>query len=135
MSSHVLIVWGVIAAALALAAVAHRRRGDEDDPPEEDPPDDNEHSRSYHVFFVSPEGKAFTFETETEGIAETELITEEFEEAGWGEGPPVSRISGVGRTGWVVAVSLLARSIPSSKPCLPTKAWACDSVVPADNVT
>ena len=35
-------------------------------------------------------------------------MTEEFEEAGWGEGPPVSRISGVGRTGWVVAVSLLA---------------------------
>ena len=27
---------------------------------------------------------------------------------GWGEEPPVSRISGSGRTGWVVAVSLLA---------------------------
>jgi hypothetical protein len=35
-------------------------------------------------------------------------MTEEFEEAGWGEDPPVSRIPGTGRTGWVVAVSLLA---------------------------
>jgi hypothetical protein len=31
---HVLIVWGVIAAAVALAVVAHRRRGDEDGPPD-----------------------------------------------------------------------------------------------------
>ena len=35
-------------------------------------------------------------------------MTDDFAEAGWGEEPPVSRISGTGRTGWVVAVSLLA---------------------------
>jgi hypothetical protein len=52
--------------------------------PEEDPPDEIERSRSYHLFFVSPEGKAFTFETEAEGFEEPELTTEEFEEAGWG---------------------------------------------------
>jgi hypothetical protein len=80
---------------------------DESDP-EEDPPDDIEHSRSYHLFFVSPEGDAFTFETEAEGIAEPEFITDEFEEAGWGEDPLVSRSPGKGRTGWVVAMSLLA---------------------------
>ena len=74
---------------------------------EEDPPDEHMHSRSYHLFFVSPEGESFTFETEAEGIAEPEFMTEEFEAAGWGEGPPVSRIPGKGRTGWVVAVSLL----------------------------
>jgi hypothetical protein len=76
--------------------------------PEEDPPDEVERSRSYHVFFVSPEGEPFRFETEAEGIVEPEFMTEEFEEAGWGEDPPVSRIHGSGRTGWVVAVSLLA---------------------------
>jgi len=35
-------------------------------------------------------------------------MTDDFAEAGWGEEPPVSRISGSGRTGWAVAVSLLA---------------------------
>ena len=35
-------------------------------------------------------------------------MTDDFAEAGWGEEPPVSRISGTGRTGWVDAVSLLA---------------------------
>jgi len=76
--------------------------------PEEDPPDEIERSRSYHLFFISPEGKAFTFETEAEGFAESEFMTEEFEEAGWGEDPPVIQIPGIGRTGWVVAVSLVA---------------------------
>ena len=76
--------------------------------PEEDPPDEQRRSRSYHLFFVSPEGAAFTFETEAEGIAELEFMTEEFEEAGWEEGPPVCRIPGKGRTGWVVALSLVA---------------------------
>jgi hypothetical protein len=33
--------------------------------PEEDPPDDVERSRSYHMFFVGPEGEPFTFETKT----------------------------------------------------------------------
>jgi hypothetical protein len=76
--------------------------------PEEDPPDEQLRSRSYHLFFVSPKGEPFTFDAEAESITEPEFLTEEFEEAGWGEGPPVGRIPGSGRTGWVVAVSLLA---------------------------
>ncbi len=35
-------------------------------------------------------------------------MTEEFEEGGWREGPPLCRIPGIGTTGWVVAVSRLA---------------------------
>jgi hypothetical protein len=35
-------------------------------------------------------------------------MSDDFAEAGWGEDPPVSRISASGRTGWVVAVSLIA---------------------------
>jgi hypothetical protein len=99
---------------LPSAQLLHEREGEggpiwwDGSDPEEDPPDEVERSRSYHVFFVSPEGEAFTFETEAEGIVEPEFMTEEFEEAGWGEDPPVSRIPGTGRTGWVVAVSLLA---------------------------
>jgi len=80
----------------------------EESDPEEDPPDEIERSRSYHTFFVSPDGEGFTFETEAEGITEPEFMTDDFAEAGWGEEPPLSRISGSGRTGWVVAVSLLA---------------------------
>jgi hypothetical protein len=80
----------------------------EDSDPEEDPPDESEPSRSYHTFFISPDSEGFTFETEAEGITEPEFMTDDFAEAGWGEDPPVSRISGKGRTGWVVAVSLLA---------------------------
>jgi hypothetical protein len=80
----------------------------EESDPEEDPPDEIERSRSYHTFFVSPDREGFTFETEAEGVAEPEFMTDDFAEAGWGEDPPVSRISGRGRTGWVVAVSLLA---------------------------
>jgi hypothetical protein len=76
--------------------------------PDEDPPDEIERSRSYHLFFVSPEGKAFTFETEAEGFSAPELVTKEFEEAGCGEEPPANQIPGTGRTGWLVAVSLLA---------------------------
>ena len=76
--------------------------------PDEDPPDEMTNSRSYHVFFISPEGEAFTFEAETEGATEPEFMTEEFEEAGWGDEPWASLISGTGRTGWVVSVSLVA---------------------------
>jgi hypothetical protein len=80
-----------------------------DDPDlEDDPPDNIEPSRSYHVFFVSPDGEAFAYETEIETIEEPEFITEDFEEAGWGEDPPLIVVPGKGRTGWVVAVSLLA---------------------------
>jgi hypothetical protein len=80
----------------------------EESDPEEDPPDEIERSRSYHTFFVSPIGNGFAFETEAEGVTEPEFLTDDFAEAGWGEDPPVSRISGSGRTGWLVAVSLLA---------------------------
>ena len=38
--------------------------------PEEDPPDDSVPSRSYHLFFVCPEGDEFTYETEMEIPAE-----------------------------------------------------------------
>ena len=76
--------------------------------PEEDPPDEIERSRSYHLFFVSPDGKAFTFETEAEGFEEPEIITEELEEAGCGGDLLPYRVPGTGRNGWVVAVSLLA---------------------------
>ena len=80
----------------------------EESDPDEDPSDEIERSRSYHTFFISPDGEGFTFETETDGVTEPEFMTDDFAEAGWGEEPPVSRISGSGRTGWVVAVSLLA---------------------------
>jgi hypothetical protein len=40
--------------------------GFDDSDPEEDPPDDQEPSRSYHLFFVCPEGEAFNYETEIE---------------------------------------------------------------------
>jgi hypothetical protein len=36
----------------------------EESDPEEDPPDEIERSRSYHTYFVSPDGEGFTFETE-----------------------------------------------------------------------
>jgi hypothetical protein len=71
---------------------------------DECPPDDLEYMRSYHLFFVSPTGEAFTFEEE----AEPESIDEEFEEDEWDEGPVLGQTAGTGRTGWVVAVSLLA---------------------------
>lgn len=76
--------------------------------PDEDPPDEIEQSRSYHTFFISPDGEGFTFEAETDGVTEPEFMTDDFAEAGWGEEPPVSQTSGSGRIGWVVAVSLLA---------------------------
>jgi hypothetical protein len=69
----------------------------EESDPEEDPPDDIERSRSYHTFFINPDGEDFTFETETDGVTEPEFMTDDFAEAGWGEEPTVSRISGSGR--------------------------------------
>jgi hypothetical protein len=70
--------------------------------PEEDPPDDHERSRSYHLFFVCPEGEPFTYETEMESLAEPD-------EGDQGENElPMETIAGNGRTGWSVGVSLLA---------------------------
>lgn len=73
---------------------------------DEDPPDDITSSRSYHLFFVSPEGNAFTYETETEEIDE-EALAETYEETGAIE-EPMMTVPGLGHTGWSVAVSLLA---------------------------
>jgi hypothetical protein len=75
---------------------------------EEEAPNNMEQSRSYHVFFVSPDGAPFAYETEAETINEPEDIDEEFEEPDWEDDPEVSLVHGEGRTGWVVAVSLLA---------------------------
>jgi hypothetical protein len=75
---------------------------------DEEPPDEMTNSRSYHVFFLSPEGEAFTCEIETEVVTEPEFMAEEFEEGAWGEDPLADRNSGTRRTGWVVAVSLVA---------------------------
>jgi hypothetical protein len=69
---------------------------------EEDPPDDQERSRSYHLFFVCPEGKAFTYKTERESLGEPG--EEDEGENEW----PMETVTGTGRTGWSVAVSLLA---------------------------
>jgi hypothetical protein len=63
---------------------------------EEDPPDEIERDRSYHTFFISPQDEAFKFEAEA--ITEPECMTSDLAE----------QISGSGRTGWLVAVSLLA---------------------------
>lgn len=74
----------------------------DDSDPEEDPPDDQERSRSYHLFFVCPDGEAFTYETEMESLGEP---SEEDEgENEW----PMETVTGTGRTGWSVAVSLVA---------------------------
>jgi hypothetical protein len=76
--------------------------------PEEDPPDEFERSRSYHLFFLSPEGEDFAFETEARGFAEPEPLDEELEEGEWEDRLIETLISGTGRTGWVVGVSLVA---------------------------
>jgi hypothetical protein len=75
----------------------------DDSDEEEDPPDDREPSRSYHLFFVCPEGKAFSYETEIERFAEPDREVDEDESE-----LPREVIAGRGRTGWSVAVSLLA---------------------------
>ena len=90
----------------------HEREADPDpvwfdgSDPDEDPADHFETSRSYHLFFVSPEGKDFAFETEIETIAEPEFIDEESKEDEWEE--TLVEVRGTGRTGWSVAVSLVA---------------------------
>ncbi len=74
----------------------------DDSEPEEDPPDDQQPSRSWHQFFVSPEGQAFAFETEIENIGEAVEEDEDWDE------PLPDIISGSGWTGWSISVSLLA---------------------------
>jgi hypothetical protein len=60
--------------------------------PEQEPPDECERSRSYHLYFIVPEGVAFEFTTDTEDYIEGRL----------------EMVHGDGQTGWCVAVSLLA---------------------------
>ncbi len=92
------------------AQLAHEResapvpvRFDDSDDDEDRFPDDPEPSRSYHLFFVCPEGDAFNYETAIEGIAEPHRNGEEDESE-----VPVETVAGSGRTGWAVAVSLIA---------------------------
>lgn len=73
----------------------------DDSDPEDDSPDDQERSRSYHLFFVCPEGEAFTYEAEIETLAEPSWDEDENE-------PPMETVAGTGNTGWSVAVSLIA---------------------------
>ncbi len=72
---------------------------DDDDPPL----DDQEPSRSYHLFFVCPEGEAFNDETEIETIAEPHWDEDEDESE-----LSMETVAGSGRTGLAVAVSLIA---------------------------
>jgi hypothetical protein len=59
--------------------------------------------RSYHLFFVCPDGAAFTYACEIESLAEPGS------EDDWNEDEmPLETVAGGGRTGWSVAVSLLA---------------------------
>ncbi|MGO9271361.1 MAG: hypothetical protein ACLQOO_14065 [Terriglobia bacterium] len=78
---------------------------------DEDPPDWDEHSRSYHVFFLSPNGARFKYETEHEVLGEDEFDDEEAENEEFGEEtePGQARIvKGHGRIGLAVAVSVVA---------------------------
>lgn len=74
---------------------------------EEDPSDDIGSSRSYHLFFLSPEGEAFAYETETEAWLEPEFDEDELGEDEFEDEFTTETIPGRGRTGWSVAVSLL----------------------------
>lgn len=91
------------------AQLVHERKPDggpvwfDHSDPVEDPPDDQERSRSYHLFFVCPQGKAFAYQTEIESYAEPGG-----EDGGSEEEWPVEAVAGHGRTGWSVGVSLLA---------------------------
>jgi hypothetical protein len=77
---------------------------DSDDEDEEEfPPEDLEPSRSYHLFFVCPEGKAFNYATEIETFVEPDWDLDED-----GSESPMEVVAGTGRTGWSVCVSLVA---------------------------
>jgi len=68
-------------------------RWSEDSDPDEDPPEWDEPARSYHLFFLSPRDRRFSFDTET-----VEPDDDGIER----------RFAGQGRIGHVVAVSLVA---------------------------
>jgi len=60
--------------------------------PDQAPPDECAPDRSYHLYFIVPDGDAFEFTTESEDYYEGSIET----------------VHGAGQTGWCVAVSLLA---------------------------
>lgn len=60
--------------------------------PDQAPPDECAPDRSYHLYFIVPDGDAFEFITESEDYIEDRIET----------------VHGAGQTGWCVAVSLLA---------------------------
>jgi hypothetical protein len=74
----------------------------DDSDPEEYSPDEQEPSRSYHLFFVCPDGEAFTYQTEMETLDTLDDNEEDENEL------PREAVAGSGITGWSVAVSLLA---------------------------
>ena len=71
-----------------------------------------EHTRSYHLFFICPEGEIFTFESETGNFDETEnldeaALAEKIRKNLW-ESQSKSKIQGHGWFGWSVSLSFLA---------------------------
>jgi len=75
------------------------------DSEDEEYPAESEHSRSYHLFFLSPAGDEFAFAAETEDYVEPDDYDEEsMEEPDF----LVEIVAGRGRVGWTVAVSLVA---------------------------
>jgi hypothetical protein len=75
----------------------------DDEDEEEFPPNDLEPSRSYHLFFVCPEGDAFNYATEIETFVEPDWDLDED-----ASDQPKEVVAGTVRTGWSVCVSLLA---------------------------
>jgi hypothetical protein len=95
------------------AQLAHEREPESepvwfDSDHEEYPPLDFEPSRSYHLFFVCPEGEAFQYETEIESIGEPDWYADEDDRDEDESELPMETVAGSGRTGWAVAVSLVA---------------------------
>lgn len=60
--------------------------------PDQAPPDECAPDRSYHLYFIVPDGVAFEFITESEDYVDGSIET----------------VHGAGQTGWCVAVSLMA---------------------------
>jgi len=72
---------------------------------DEEYPAESEHSRSFHLFFLSPAGDEFAFAAETEDYVELDDCDEE------SMAEPeflAETVAGHGRVGWAVAVSLVA---------------------------
>jgi hypothetical protein len=76
--------------------------------PDEDPPDWSENSRSYHLFFLSPDDPKFTYETEEEQPEQKVFGREEPDEEGSAEEGLTETLAGTGRVGCSVAISLVA---------------------------